>query len=205
MQKEKLLEQIEKQIKRCRRCRLWKTRGKAVPGEGSVDTEVVFIGEGPGFHEDQQGSPFVGRAGELLEQLLRFIGAKRGDVWIGNVIKCRPPENRDPLVDEIRACKPYLIEQIKAINPKMIVPLGRFALAHFLPSGKISRDHGKAFRSGGKIIFPLYHPAAALRSPAVLLQLKADFRRLPRILRNNLEEIVSVEKERVNKNQMSFF
>lgn len=202
MQKEKIFEQLTKQIDKCRTCRLCKTRNKAVPGEGNLKAEVVFIGEGPGYNEDLQGRPFVGRAGDLLEGLLRIIGARRNDIWIGNVVKCRPPENRNPMVDEIRSCKPYLIEQLRIINPKLIIPLGRFAFEHFFPAGKISRDHGKAFRIGERIVLPLYHPAAALRSEAVLQQLKNDFRKIPRLLHSDSEEIIAVTRHPKDENQM---
>ncbi len=202
MQKEKLLEQIAKQVVRCQACRLYRTRNKAVPGEGDVNSLIAFIGEGPGYNEDQMGRPFVGRAGDLLETLLRSIGTRREKVWISNVVKCRPPENRAPMVDEVRSCKPYLLEQLKAIKPKMIVPLGRFALELFLADGKISRDHGKPFFNGGKIIYPLYHPAAALRSEAVLSILKAEFRRIPAILKMDTKEMALVDKKSDNGNQM---
>jgi DNA polymerase len=164
-------------------------------GEGSPDCAVMFIGEAPGFHEDRLGRPFVGRAGQLLDTLIKEVGWKREQVYITNVVKRRPPENRDPLPEEIDAYKPYLAEQIKIINPKVIVPLGRFSTNYFLPFAKISRDHGKVFeieappslpsrREGGasRIIFPLYHPAAALRSTDVFDELKTDFKKLPDVV-----------------------
>ncbi len=202
MQKEKLLEQIAKQVVRCQACRLYRTRNKAVPGEGDINSDIAFIGEGPGYNEDQLGRPFVGRAGDLLDVLLRSIGTRRERVWISNVVKCRPPENRAPMVDEIRACKQFLLEQLKSVKPKMIVPLGRFAMELFFPDGKISRDHGKPFFVGGKIIYPLYHPAAALRSEAVLTLLKAEFRRIPAILKMDPKEMTSVNKKNDNADQM---
>lgn len=208
MQKEKLLEQIAKQIIKCKLCRLWRTRNKVVPGNGNPRSTVAFVGEGPGYNEDQQGLPFVGRAGDLLNELLRAIGTRRDEVWIGNVIKCRPPENREPMVDELHTCRPYLNEQLKAVNPKMVVPLGRYALAHFLPDKKISESHGKPFNLAGKIVYPLYHPAAALRSPKVLLQLKSEFRRIPAILKMDLAQLTEVlvnHKKNNNKNQVSMF
>ena len=178
MTKEELLAQIEKAVKGCHKCRLYRTATKAVPGIGNPSSRIIFVGEAPGFNEDQQGLPFVGRAGRLLDDLLADIGLKRSNVWIGNVIKHRPPENRDPMVDEIRACKPYIVDQIKAINPKIIVTLGRFAMDIFLPDAKISEVHGKPFRVSRRLVFPLYHPAAALRSESVLRELKNDFRKL---------------------------
>ncbi len=152
-------------------------------GEGSADAEVMFIGEAPGFHEDKLGRPFVGRAGQLLDKLLADIKWPRESVYITNVVKRRPPENRDPFPDEIAAYKPYLKKQIQIINPKIIAPLGRFAMNYFLPLAKISLDHGKAYTLRGKIIYPLYHPAAALRATAVLNELEKDFRRLPMLLK----------------------
>ena len=126
-----------------------------MPGEGNPKAQVIFIGEGPGFNEDQQGRPFVGAAGLLLNELLKMIKMQRSDVWIGNVVKCRPPENRDPMVDEVRACTPYLDDQIRAIKPKVIIPLGKHALEHFLKDGKISRDHGVAKIYGNYVIYPV--------------------------------------------------
>ena len=132
-------------------------------GEGNESADVMFIGEAPGFNEDREGRPFVGRAGKLLDKLIEAIGWKRGDVYITNVVKRRPPGNRDPLPDEIAAYKPYLERQIEIINPKIIAPLGRFAMAHFIENGMISRDQGKVFWLGDRLVIPLYHPAAALR------------------------------------------
>jgi uracil-DNA glycosylase len=148
-------------------------------GEGNVDSEVMFIGEGPGFYEDKMRRPFVGRAGQLLDKLILGIGWKREDVYITNIIKRRPPGNRDPSPEEIEAYKPYLARQIEIIGPKMIVPLGRFAMNYFLPSAKISRDNGKIFRLGRRCVMPLYHPAAALRGTRVLNELTAAFSKLP--------------------------
>lgn len=189
MTKEEILEKIEKTVNVCKKCRLYKTANHAVPGEGSLNAKIIFVGEAPGFNEDREGRPFVGRAGLLLEDLLRGIGLKRSDVWIGNVIKHRPPDNRDPMVDELRACRPYLYDQIRAIKPKLIVPLGRFAMAEYLPDAKISEVHGKVFRFLEYTILPLYHPAAALRSEAVLRELKADFRKIVPAFKMPLETI----------------
>lgn len=159
-------------------------------GEGRVDAEVMFVGEGPGFHEDRLGRPFVGRAGQLLRQMIRDLNWKEEDVYITNIIKRRPPENRDPLPDEIEAYKPYLTKQIEIIGPKVVVALGRFSMNYFLPEAKISRDQGKVFRIQGRLVVPLFHPAAALRSTEVLKQLRESFRKLPAILEGkNLVEI----------------
>ncbi len=184
MDKEFLLKEIEKSIKSCTKCRLYKTATNAVPGEGNPNSQLVFIGEAPGETEDQTGRPFVGRAGRLLETLLAKIGYKREDVWIGNIIKHRPPQNRDPLPDEILACQPYLAEQLKIMSPKLIVTLGRFALSHFYSDGKISRDKGNLIQTAKFSVFPVYHPAAALRSPQMYKDLENDFLKIPAVLAN---------------------
>jgi len=175
-------------------------KGKAnlVFGEGNINCSVMFIGEAPGFNEDLQKRPFVGRSGQLLDECLRNIGWKRSEVYITNIVKRRPPENRDPLPEEIESYKPYLARQIEIINPKIIATLGRFSMNYFLPFAKISQDHGKVFTvkdptpqgSGGasRIIFPLYHPAAALRATGVLNELKADFKKLPDIASGKIAE-----------------
>ena len=148
-------------------------------GEGDVEAKVMCIGEAPGLREDQQGRPFVGRSGQLLDKLLGSIGWERGSVYITNIVKRRPPENRDPLPEEIAAYKPYLTRQINIVNPKIIVPLGRFAMNYFLPEGKISRDQGRMFHVEGRHVYPVFHPAAALRSTETLRQLEESFKRLP--------------------------
>lgn len=153
-------------------------------GEGSAEAEVVFIGEAPGFHEDRLGRPFVGQAGKLLDKLLADIHWPRESVYITNIVKRRPPENRDPFPEEIAAYAPYLMRQIEAIDPKVIATLGRFSMNFFLPFAKISRDRGKPVAVNGRVLFPLYHPAAALRATAVLKELEQDFRKLPEALRD---------------------
>jgi uracil-DNA glycosylase family 4 len=156
-------------------------------GEGDINCEVMFIGEGPGSNEDRLKRPFVGRAGQLLDELIKGIGWKREQVYITNIIKRRPPENRDPLPEEIEAYKPYLTRQTDIINPKVIAALGRFAMNFFLPDAKITRDHGRVFRVGERLVVPFYHPAAALRSPQqVLGELREDFKKLPKILKGEL-------------------
>ncbi len=155
-------------------------------GEGDLGAAVMFVGEAPGFHEDQQGRPFVGRAGKLLDELIRGIGWKREQVYITNIVKRRPPENRDPLPDEIEAYQPYLTRQIGIIAPKLIVTLGRFSMNYFLPDAKITRDHGRVLTIDGTLVYPVYHPAAALRSTAMLETLRADFGRIPRVLSGEL-------------------
>ena len=187
MNKLEVLSQIEKAVKTCKKCRLCKGAKNAVPGEGDINSKVVFIGEAPGANEDEQGRPFVGRAGKLLDDMLRGIGLKRESVWIGNIIKHRPPENRSPMADEVRACSPYLEAQLKAINPKIIVTLGKFALEFFDKEGKISRDHGVPKKIGNFIVYPLYHPAAALRNPAVDQVLRSEFRKIKTLLSSPIE------------------
>lgn len=152
-------------------------------GEGNPDADVVFVGEAPGYYEDKEGRPFVGRSGKLLDKLINEIGWKRSDVYITNVVKRRPPENRDPESDEIAAYAPYLSRQLEIINPKVIVPLGRFAMNYFLPDAKISKDQGKLFWWGERLVVPLYHPAAALRSTKVLEDLRTSFTKLPVVLK----------------------
>jgi DNA polymerase len=151
-------------------------------GEGNIDCAVLFIGEAPGFNEDMQKRPFVGRAGKVLDEMITGIGWKRSDVYITNIVKRRPPENRDPLPEEIEAYKPFLAKQIEILNPKIIATLGRFSMNYFLPFAKISNDHGKVFEKDGRIIFPLYHPAAALRATAVMDDLRKDFKKLPDVV-----------------------
>jgi len=142
----------------------------------------MFIGEAPGFHEDQQGRPFVGAAGNFLEELLESIGLKREDVFITNVIKCRPPGNRDPLPEEIEACKPYLDRQIELLQPKLVVTLGRFSMARAFPKARISRIHGQPRKVGGVIYYPMYHPAAALHQPSLRRTVEEDMRRIPELI-----------------------
>jgi DNA polymerase len=196
--KEELLAQIDRAVKTCHGCRLWRTATHAVPGEGSFKATIMFVGEGPGYHEDKLGRPFVGRAGSLLDRLLLRNEMKREEVFITNVVKHRPPDNRAPMKDEARACLPFLIQQIKVINPKIIVTLGRSALEVFLKDRPIGEMHGQGFKLGNRVIFPLYHPAAALRSPAVLQILERDFRNLPKIMRG---EILPKEIEIKSKDQ----
>jgi len=151
-------------------------------GEGDVNCEVMFIGEAPGVNEDRLRRPFVGRGGQLLDDMIRGLGWKREDVYITNIVKRRPPENRDPLPGEIEAYKPYLTRQIEVIDPKLIVTLGRFSMNYFLPEAKITRDHGRPLLVDGRTIFPVYHPAAALRSTQMMETLRGDFKKIPSVL-----------------------
>jgi uracil-DNA glycosylase family 4 len=176
------LEALAAEISRCTRCLLHRGRTRAVPGEGPEDADIMFVGESPGFHEDQQGRPFVGAAGNFLEELLEGIGLKREDVFIANVIKCRPPGNRDPLPEEIEACKPFLDRQIELIQPKLVVTLGRFSMARVFPKARISRIHGQPRKIGGVIYYPMYHPAAALHQPSLRRVVEEDMRRIPELV-----------------------
>jgi uracil-DNA glycosylase family 4 len=170
------------QIRNCTRCPLAQGRTRAVPGEGPEDAAVLFIGEAPGFHEDKSGRPFVGAAGRFLEELLADIGLKRSDVYIANVIKCRPPGNRAPTQTEIEACKPYLDRQIELIRPQMVITLGRFSMERYFPGAKISSIHGKPRKIEGVLYYPMYHPAAALHQPALRSAVVEDMKRIPQLL-----------------------
>jgi DNA polymerase len=182
------LEAVATEVRSCTRCRLHETRTLAVPGEGSPDTEVVFIGEGPGFNEDRQGRPFVGRAGDLLTKYLGTLRWKRDEVFITNIVKCRPPDNRDPEPDEIAACAPYLQRQLEILDPALIVTLGRHSLARFMPGERISQAHGTvrpvdpSTGAAKAFAFALYHPAAALRTPDIERQSYEDVASIPTAL-----------------------
>jgi len=193
MDKKKALEEVAKQVEKCRRCSLYKKANNAVPGEGNPEAKVMFVGEGPGFWEDQKGIPFCGAAGRLLDQLLQLIKVKREDVFIGNVIKHRPPGNRDPLPEEIKACEIWLDKQIEIIQPKIIVTLGRFSMAKFIPEGKISQIHGQAryvnFKGKKYIVIPMFHPAAALRRADIMEKIKGDFQKLSQFLKEQIRPI----------------
>jgi DNA polymerase len=173
---------LHEQVRVCTACKLHNGRTNAVPGEGPEKADIMFIGEAPGFHEDKQGRPFVGAAGQFLEELLASIDMKREDVFIANVIKCRPPANRDPQPDEIEACRGYLDRQIELIQPKMIVTLGRFSMARYFPNAKISQIHGHPKKMDGVIYYPMYHPAAALHQPSLRRTVQEDMKRIPQLL-----------------------
>ncbi len=187
-QRRAALEEIAEEVRVCTRCRLAAGRTRAVPGEGSPDTEVVFVGEGPGQNEDRQGRPFVGAAGRLLEELLGMIGWRREDVFITNVVKCRPPNNRDPEPDEMAACAPYLRRQLEILDPAVLVTLGRFSLQTFMPGDRISRVHGTSRpiepSTGAPAAtgYALYHPAAALRQASLKETMQRDMAAVPEVL-----------------------
>lgn len=176
------LEELNQRIATCTDCDLCRARTHAVPGEGPHDAEILFVGEGPGFHEDQQARPFVGPAGRFLEELIQSIGLRRDQVFITNVVKCRPPNNRDPLPGEIEACRKYLERQIELLRPKVIVSLGRYSLAWFFPRDTISKVHGQARVKDGAYFIPMYHPAAALHAGNMRKVIQEDFKKIPAVL-----------------------
>ncbi|HBY07895.1 MAG TPA: uracil-DNA glycosylase [Chloroflexi bacterium] len=182
MSPEEILQQIQAEVQVCTRCELHHSRKHGVSGAGPAHAEIMFIGEGPGFHENETGIPFVGGSGKFLDELLMEIGLNRDEIFVGNVIKCRPPGNRDPQTAELAACDPYLERQIAAINPRVIVTLGRFSMAKFLPNAKISEVHGQAMNVRGRLVVPMYHPAAALHQRSLQPILKADFAKLPELI-----------------------
>jgi uracil-DNA glycosylase len=176
------LARIAEEVSVCTACSLHSSRKKSVPGEGPADASLLFIGEGPGFHENEQGRPFVGAAGKFLEELLASIKLSREQVFICNVVKCRPPGNRDPQPDEIEACRAYLDRQIAAIQPKVIVTLGRFSMARYFGVSKISSVHGQARQVDGRLVVAMFHPAAALHQPGLKQSIMDDFHKLPALI-----------------------
>ena len=191
MDKEEEISKIREQVESCRKCELWETRKNPVPGEGPLQPKVMFIGEAPGFNEDLQGKPFVGRGGEILDEMLRLIGLKREEVFVGNILKCRPPNNRDPEPLEIKACTPYLDRQIALIKPKIMVTLGNFATSYILEKfglkpESIGKVHGKFSKISNLMlttkIIPMYHPAVALRNPQLKSILREDFKVLKDVI-----------------------
>ncbi len=181
------LSQLETEVRQCTACPLHQGRTHAVPGDGPIDARIMFIGEAPGFHEDQQGVPFVGAAGQFLNELLARIGIDRSTVYIANVIKCRPPGNRDPKIEEVEACRSYLDRQIELIDPEIVVTLGRHSMARAFPDEKISTVHGQARKVGDQIYLPMYHPAAALHQPSLRSTVEADFQVLRDLLDGKID------------------
>ena len=190
MSKEEDMGKITGAVENCRKCNLWKTRKNPVIGDGSLDSEILFVGEAPGYNEDLQGCPFVGKAGKILDELLESVGLQRGDVYIANILKCRPPDNRNPLKTEIESCTEYLNKQIEIIQPKIILPLGNFACSYIfekfsLKYDKISNVHGKVFQMntlmGNIKIIPLYHPAVATYNPNTKNTLLEDFKIIKKV------------------------
>lgn len=195
------IQEIARQIHACFDCQLSQGRTLAVPGEGPEDADLMFIGEAPGYHEDRQGRPFVGAAGQFLEQLLASIGLTREQVFIANMVKCRPPSNRDPLPGEVAACRKYLDRQIESLRPKVVVTLGRHSLTKFLPGETISKARGKPRRQGEFILYPMYHPAAALHRQSLRQVIEEDFKAISALL----VEKVRPEQEKPGAQQLSMF
>lgn len=193
MDKKEELEKIAEEVKNCKKCPLWETATNPVPGEGDPNAEIMFVGEAPGYFEDQKGRPFVGAAGKLLDQLIESVNLKRRGVFIANVLKHRPPGNRDPLPEEVEACKTWLDGQIKIVQPKIIVTLGRYSMYKFIPNGKITKIHGQPrFVDWQKrliTVFPTFHPAAALRNANVLKEIEKDFKKIPQLLKVKVEPL----------------
>lgn len=192
------LTELYQEIANCRDCELAKYRTKVVPGEGPEDADLLFIGEAPGWHEDQQGRPFVGPAGAFLDQLLVSIGLSREQVYIANVIKCRPSQNRDPLPTETQACRKWLDRQIEIIRPRMIITLGRYSLARYFPDENIGKIHGKARKVGDIIYYPMYHPAAALHQGSLRRIIEADMLQIPRVLVQGERIAEAVESQQLS-------
>jgi DNA polymerase len=205
--KQKKLNEIAQQVNKCTACKLHQQANRGVSGEGNPDAKVLFVGEGPGFNEDQRGIPFCGAAGRLLDELLASIKVARQDVWIGNVVKHRPPNNRDPEPEEIKACSEFLDEQIKTIDPKIIVTLGRFSMRKFLPEEYISRCHGQArkvkFANRDRIVIPMYHPAAGLRNGNIKTQLFKDFKKILMFMGNQPKMAEPETQEEENEEQLT--
>ena len=179
---------LETKITHCKRCPLYETRTNAVPGEGDTNAVVMLVGEGPGFDEDRQGRPFVGRSGKFLTEVLSNVGIQREDVFITNVVKCRPPDNRDPKQQELDACSDYLMQQVELINPRIIVTLGRFSMRRWFPTGAITKIHGQIRNIGqGRVAIAMFHPAAALRNPAWRAEFENDFRKIPPLVKRAKE------------------
>jgi len=187
-------DELVRQIHDCRKCALSEKRTNAVPGEGSLTADIMFIGEGPGFNEDRDGRPFVGRSGRFLDEMLAEIGLRRQDVYITNVVKCRPPGNRDPLPSEIEACNPYLDAQIEMIAPTVVVMLGKYSFNRFFPGESIGRARGKPRNWNGVIAYPMYHPAAALHNPGLRPIIEEDFRNLLKQLEKREAEPKKVDE-----------
>jgi len=208
MSAEETLAQIAKEVSTCQKCALHQSRKLSVPGEGPANSEVMFIGEGPGFHENEQGRPFVGAAGNFLNELLAEAGLKRSEVWIGNVVKCRPPGNRDPLPEELSACNEYLERQIAAVSPKIIITLGRFSMGKYMHGAKISSVHGQMQRVGDRFVIAMFHPAAALHQVALKPAILKDFSQLPKLLeqaRAALKRSAPAEEPKDDPKQLSLF
>lgn len=199
------LSALREQIAVCTRCELYRTATNPVPGDGNPDARILFIGEAPGHHEDAQGKPFVGNSGKFLSELLMKAGLTREDVFITNIVKHRPPGNRDPLPDEILACAHFLREQIEIIDPDVIVTLGRFSMLQYFPGERISKIHGQPKEVGGRLVVPMYHPAAALHNGALRPEIEADFMRLPKLLAEFDRRRAEAPEKQINVTQQTLF
>ena len=199
------LRQIARAVHDCKRCPLHTSRTRAVPGEGPATADIMLIGEGPGFHEDKQARPFVGASGKFLEQLLNDIGYKRENVFITNVVKCRPPNNRDPQPEELAACEDYLERQIHLVDPKVIVTLGRYSMNRFFSGASISKIHGQPKRIGNRLIVPMFHPAAALHQPRWRPLIIEDFGKLPQFIQEAAAFRQNQPVDPDNAQQLSMF
>lgn len=199
------LKRLDEEVRACTRCDLHSTATNGVPGEGPSHAQIMFIGEAPGGQEDKLGRPFVGAAGSFLNQLLEAEGLERGDVYITNLVKHRPPNNRDPLPDELAACRPWLDRQIELINPRLIVMLGRFALDKFFPNAKISQVHGQVLEKDGRHYFPMYHPAVALYNQSQRPVLMEDMKKLAGFLRNRPRPADGQSGDEESPEQLSMF
>ncbi len=198
------LEALYEQIRVCQLCRLAQSRTVAVPGEGPANARIMFVGEAPGSHEDKQGRPFVGAAGQFLDSLLSSINLSRRNVYITNVVKCRPPQNRDPQPDEVAACRPYLTQQIALVKPQIIVTLGRFSMGLAFAGVTISRVHGTPKRVGDIVYVPMFHPAAALHQAKYRSLIEQDFQKLPDLLAE-LNTIEAQDEDPEPPQQLSLF
>lgn len=196
-------EGLTRRIRSCTLCTLSEKRTQAVPGEGSLDADIMFVGEGPGFYEDRDGRPFVGPAGKFLDELLQSIGLRRETVYITNMVKCRPPNNRDPLPGEVSACRPYLDSQLEMISPEVIVSLGRHSFSKFFPSQSLTKARGRPQRWRNLTVYPIYHPAAALHNPRLRSVIVEDFSRLPDVVGTAKE--AAQEPEPAQTRQLNLF
>ena len=199
------LRQIARAVHDCSRCPLHEGRLRAVPGEGNPQAEIMLIGEGPGYYEDKQARPFVGASGKFLEELLDHIGYKRQEVFIANVVKCRPPRNRDPEPDELEACQEYLERQIELVDPKVIVTLGRYSMYRYFSGASISKIHGQPKRVGNRLIVPMFHPAAALHQPKWRPLIVEDFKKLPQFIAEATSFSQAEKLDPDNTEQLSLF
>jgi DNA polymerase len=198
------LTDLYEEIALCQQCKLYKTSTRVVTGEGPNNAQIMFVGEGPGYWEDKQGRPFVGPAGQFLDQLIHSIGLKRSHVYITNIIKHRPPNNRDPMPEEVQACRVWLDRQIEIINPRMIITLGRYSMALFFPGKSVGRIHGQAERRGDVIFVAMYHPAAALHQGNLRAVIEEDFKKIPRFL-TEMSALPKQEEKIPPSEQLSLF